>query len=96
MMAIDHMSTCLINWAETENLMLFILPAHTILFILPAHTSHVLQPLDIGCFGRFERIYNKVSHKFMRENCGKSITRYNICELGCSAYNICKSKINNK
>ena len=73
----SHVNISLINWAQTENL---------ILFILPAHTSHVLQPLDIGCFGPFESIYNKVSHKFMRENCGKSVTRYNICELGCSAY----------
>ena len=73
----SHVNINLINWAQTENL---------ILFILPAHISHVLQPLEIGCFEPFERIYNKVSHKFMRENRGKSITRYNICELGCSAY----------
>ena len=73
----SHININLINWAKTQNL---------ILFILPAHTSHMLQPLDIGCFGPFERIFNNVSHKFMLENCGKSITRYNNCKLGCSAY----------
>ncbi|XP_060575053.1 uncharacterized protein LOC132732593 [Ruditapes philippinarum] len=74
---ISHINISLINWAKSKNL---------ILFILPAHTSHVLQPLDIGCFGPFERIYNKVSHKFMGDNCGQSISRYNICALGSSAY----------
>ncbi|KAL4226892.1 hypothetical protein ACF0H5_014870 [Mactra antiquata] len=73
----SHININLINWARSENL---------ILFILPAHTSHDLQPLDIGCFGPFERIFNKVSHKFMRDNCGQVITRYNICQLGCTAY----------
>ena len=27
-----------------------------------------------------------MSHKFMHENCGQSITRYNICSIGCQAY----------
>ena len=73
----SHINLGLIDWAKTQ---------HLILFILPAHTSHVLQPLDIGCFGPFERIYNNVAHKFMRDHCGQSITRYNVCALGCSAY----------
>ena len=46
----------------------------------------MLQPLDVGCFGPFERIFNNMSHKFMLENCGQSITRYNICSTGCQAY----------
>ncbi|XP_053385176.1 uncharacterized protein LOC128550335 [Mercenaria mercenaria] len=73
----SHINLNLIDWAKTQNL---------ILFILPAHTSHVLQPLDVGCFGPFERVYSAVCHKFMREHCGQSITRYNVCSLGCSAY----------
>ena len=73
----SHINLDLIDWAHTH---------HIILLILPAHTSHVLQPLDNGCFGPFEKIYNKVCLKFMREHCGQSITRYNVCSLGCSAY----------
>ncbi|XP_052283399.1 uncharacterized protein LOC127880180 [Dreissena polymorpha] len=73
----SHINLGLIDWAREHNV---------ILFILPAHTSHVLQLLDVGCFGPFERIYNSVCHQFMRENCGKSITRYNVCNLGCQAY----------
>lgn len=73
----SHISVSLIDWAKQENI---------ILFILPAHTSHVLQPMDIGCFGPFESIYNAVAHKYMRENCGASITRNNICPIACKAY----------
>jgi len=73
----SHTNLGIIDWAKSQNI---------ILFILPAHTSHVLQPLDVGCFGPFERIYNSECHKFMRDNCGQGITRYNTCSLGCSAY----------
>ena len=73
----SHINLGIIDWAKKE---------HIILFVLPAHTSHVLQPLDVGCFGPFERIFNNVSHRFMRENCGQSISRYNICSLACPAY----------
>ena len=73
----SHINLGIIDWAQQE---------HVVLFVLPAHTSHVLQPLDVGCFGPYERIFNNLSHKFMREHCGESITRYNICSLGCQAY----------
>jgi hypothetical protein len=73
----SHINLGLIDWAKSQNI---------ILFVLPAHTSHVLQPLDVGCFGPFERIYSSVCHKFMRDNCGQSITRFNVCALGSKAY----------
>ena len=65
------------DWAKSE---------HIILFVLPAHTSHILQLMDIGCSGPFERIFNQMAHKFMQENCGQSISRYNICAIACPAY----------
>ena len=56
-----------------------------VIFILPAHTSHLLQPLDVTCFGSFQRMYNNVCHKTMRLSpC--DITRYNICEISCKVY----------
>ena len=73
----SHINLGLIDWAKNE---------HIILFTLPAHTSHVLHPLDIGSFGPFEKIYNSVSHKFMRKNISHRITRYDVCSLGCVAY----------
>jgi len=36
-----HINRGLIDWAKTQ---------HLSLFIHPTHTSHVMQPLDVGCF----------------------------------------------
>ena len=38
----SHVSLSLIQWPRERNI---------ILFVLPAHTSHILQPMDVGCFG---------------------------------------------
>ena len=73
----SHVNLPLIDWAKKENI---------ILFILPAHISHILQPMDVACFGPFEKIYNAMSHKFMREHCGQSISRYNVCSVAFPAY----------
>ena len=73
----SHISLPLINWARDHNIHLF---------ILPAHTSHVLQPLDIGCFGPFERIYNADCHKYMREHSCTGLDKYSICAVACNAY----------
>ncbi|CAC5366940.1 unnamed protein product [Mytilus coruscus] len=73
----SHISLELIELARKENI---------ILFVLPAHTSHILQPMDVGCFGPFERIFNNECHKFMRQNCSQPITRYNKCGLACKGY----------
>ncbi|XP_061174843.1 uncharacterized protein LOC133183985 [Saccostrea echinata] len=73
----SHINLTLVDWAKQHNI---------VLFVLPAHTSHVLQPLDLGCFGPFQEIYNAECHKFLRENPSSKITRYNICSLACKAY----------
>ena len=41
----SHVSLGLIDWAK-EN--------HIILFVLPAHCSHLLQPMNVSCYGPFE------------------------------------------
>ena len=33
------------------------------LFILPAHTSHILQPMDVGCYDPFQCMYNAECYK---------------------------------
>jgi hypothetical protein len=73
----SHISLTLISWAKEHSIHLF---------ILPAHTSHVLQPLDIGCFGPFERIYNAECHNHMRNNSCTGIYKYSICQLACKTY----------
>ncbi|XP_060556927.1 uncharacterized protein LOC132717474 [Ruditapes philippinarum] len=72
----SHVSVDLVEWAKSQNI---------IIFVLPAHTSHILQPLDVAVFGPFQKIYNNECHKFMRMN-STNITRYNVCQLACRAY----------
>ena len=72
----SHVSVGLVEWASAQGI---------ILYILPAHTSHLIQPMDVGCYGPLQRIYNSLCHKFMRET-SRAITRYNVCELACKAY----------
>ena len=80
----SHIAVDIIHWAQQHNI---------IIHILPAHTSHILQPLDVGCYGPLQRIYNNECHKTIRQN-SSVITRYNICELACKAYQIALSADN--
>ena len=73
----SHVSLTLQDWAKSKNI---------ILFILPPHCSHILQPLDIGCFGPLMACYNREAQLFMRRNPGCKITKFNIGQLSCSAY----------
>jgi hypothetical protein len=56
-----------------------------IIFVLPAHTSHLLQPLDVACFGPFQRMYNGECHKLIRRN-STEITRYDVCSIASKVY----------
>ena len=75
----SHVSLTIIEWANSQNI---------ILFVLPPHTSHVLQPLDVGCFGPFQKIYDNLRHKFMRSNISSGIPKHVVCELACKAYSL--------
>ena len=80
----SHVSVGLTDWAREHNI---------ILFVLPAHTSHFLQPLDVGCYGPFHKIYNSECHKQMRK-AASVITRYNICEIASKVYSLALSPEN--
>jgi len=71
-----HVSVGLIDWAKQH---------HIILFILPSHTFHILQPLDVSCYGPLQKMYNHECHKRIRQS-SSVITRYNICEIACGVY----------
>jgi len=73
----SHISLPLVQWAK-EN--------HIILFVLPPHCSHLLQPLDISCFGPFEVSWNSTCHGYMRVSGGRVINRYDVCRLACKVY----------
>ena len=75
----SHVSLSLIQWAQDHNI---------ILFVLPAHTSHILQPMDVGCFGPFEKILNGMRHTHMRHHATTGIDKYALCEIACKAYTI--------
>lgn len=42
--------------------------------------------MDVGCFGPFETLYQQEVHKCMRHSIGRSVTRYDVCELVCKVY----------
>lgn len=73
----SHVSLGLIEWARSENI---------ILFVLPPHCSHLLQPLDVSCFGPLEVAWNAAVHNYMRESGGRLVTRYDVAHLACKVY----------
>jgi hypothetical protein len=73
----SHVSSTLIDWAKTQNI---------ILFVLPPHTSHLLQPLDVGIYSPFKTYYHSECSLFMKKNIGEVVNKYNMCELACKAY----------
>ncbi|XP_071795300.1 uncharacterized protein [Asterias amurensis] len=69
-----NVSLSLIQWAREER--------NIILFVLPAYTSHILQPMDVGCFGPFENILND-----LRKNAPPGVAKHSpLCALACKAY----------
>jgi len=44
----SHIAMDIADWVKSNNI---------VLFILPAHTSHLLQPVDVACYGPFQRMY---------------------------------------
>ncbi|CAC5397519.1 unnamed protein product [Mytilus coruscus] len=79
-----HITPDIIDWAVEKKI---------ILYVLPPHTSHVLQPMDVGCFGPFARIYSSECHKFQRTH-SAVINKYNLCSIACKSYNSALSPSN--
>ena len=73
----SHIHPDIISWAKDHNITLF---------VLPPHTSHILQPLDVGCFGPLEKLYSQECQRFMLENRGKVITRHEVASVVCKVY----------
>lgn len=81
----SHVTLSLIDWAKEQRI---------ILFLLPPHTSHVLQPLDVGCFGPLQRIYNRECSTYLRQHPGQVVCRLNICKISSKAYSLALSPEN--
>ena len=54
----SHVSIELVELARENNIHLW---------SLPSHTSHILQPLDIGCFKSFKANFSKACHTYLLE-----------------------------
>ena len=80
----SHISVGALDWAKSHDI---------IFFILPAHTSHVLQPVDVGCCGPFQKMYHDECHKITRIT-SYTVTRYDICSVACRVYNRALSEEN--
>ncbi|XP_045203754.2 uncharacterized protein LOC123556821 [Mercenaria mercenaria] len=73
----SHISLTLTQWAERNNV---------ILFVLPPHTSHLTQPLDVGVFGPFKKMYSMACHSYMQQNPGLTISKYSVAALTAKPY----------
>ena len=51
------------------------------LLCLPSHTSHILQPLDVGCFKSFKANFSIACHMYLLERPGQVITTNAIASL---------------
>ena len=73
----SHISLTLTEWARQHNI---------ILFVLPPHSSHLTQPLDVGIFGPFKKMYSQECQKYMKLNPGINITKYDVSQLTSKPY----------
>ena len=82
----SHINLTLTKWAKERNV---------ILYVLPPHTSHLTQPLDVGVFGPFKNLYYRECQRYMHENPGMSVTKYEVASLTSRPYTkaLCPSNI---
>lgn len=74
---VSHLTLSVNEWAKERGI---------ILFVFPPHCSHILQPMDVGCFGPLEKIYSKECSSYLRGHPGQTIGRFNVCEISSKAY----------
>lgn len=68
----SHINLTLTEWSKYHNVVLFVLPPHTI---------HLTQPLDVGVFGPLKAMYNKECQLYMERNPGINISKYQVAKL---------------
>ena len=57
-----------------------------ILFTLPPNTTHMLQPLDRGCFGPLKMAWREEYHQYMSEHPGRVVTKFQFSTLFSKAW----------
>ena len=56
------------------------------IFVLPPNTTHCTQPLDKGAFSVLKTAWREVCHKFMCNNPGRVVSRYDFASLFAAAW----------
>ena len=51
------------------------------LLFLPPHTSHILQPLDIGCFSSLKRAYRRLLTQWLAETHAQGVRKMNFLDI---------------
>ena len=57
-----------------------------VLCALPPNTTHLLQPLDKGCFSPLKVNWREICHQFCASNPGRTVSRHDFCELFSKAW----------
>ena len=73
----SHVNIAITDWATTNNIHLF---------LLPAHTSHFLQPLDVACFGPLGTLFSSSKDQLLKSDKKELLSNREVCTLACKAY----------
>lgn len=57
-----------------------------IVVCLPPHTTHVSQPLDVSFFKPLKSYWSEVCHRYMQDNPGRVVTKYQFSSLFSTAW----------
>lgn len=56
-----------------------------VIYCLPPHSTHLMQPLDVTCFGPLARAYRTALQDFIYEHPGQSFRKQEFWEYFCIA-----------
>ena len=79
-----------ITWPVVE----YALDHQIILYCLPAHSTHLMQPLDVACFGPLARAYRSALQSFIYENPNQSFGKQEFWDCLCTARRHALNKAN--
>lgn len=57
-----------------------------VVLCLPPHTTHVSQPLDVSFFKPLKTYWSEVCHRYMQDNPGRVVTKYQFSSLFSTAW----------
>ena len=79
-----------IAWPVVE----YALDHRIILYCLPAHSTHLMQPLDVACFGPLARAYRSALQSFIYDHPGQAFGKQEFWECLCTARSHALTKTN--